>query len=193
MRNSLYFCRIRYVILQNNWKYHPRISHLELKWLGIFLPLKKGGKIKCIFSLVSNVVTSTNTMKHGQMLLTFCIYISMTTLLTLFRPDLVTWRSYKGWFRPWLVGIGLTHTVAHSTKPSFMPKTNNQPAKKFLSLALSWASYQKWQNSDYQSQFSMSNIIGIIPTFFIEEFEIRSTTFINDTFCSMSFLKHFIN
>ena len=31
----------------------------------------------------------------------------------------------------------LMHTVAHSTKPSFMPKTNNQPPKKFLSLALS--------------------------------------------------------
>ena len=31
----------------------------------------------------------------------------------------------------------LTHTVAHSTKPSFMSKTNNQPPKKFLSLALS--------------------------------------------------------
>ena len=30
----------------------------------------------------------------------------------------------------------LTHTVAHSTKPSFKPKTNNQPLKKFLSLAL---------------------------------------------------------
>ena len=31
----------------------------------------------------------------------------------------------------------LTYTVAHSTKPSFRPKTNNQPLKKFLSLALS--------------------------------------------------------
>ena len=31
----------------------------------------------------------------------------------------------------------LTHTVAHSTKPSFRPKTNNQPLKKFLSLVLS--------------------------------------------------------
>ena len=31
----------------------------------------------------------------------------------------------------------LMHTVAHSTKPSFRPKTNNQPLKKFLSLALS--------------------------------------------------------
>ena len=31
----------------------------------------------------------------------------------------------------------LTHTVAHSTRPSFMPKTNNQLPKKVLSLALS--------------------------------------------------------
>ena len=31
----------------------------------------------------------------------------------------------------------LTHTVAHFTKPSFRSKTNNQPLKKFLSLALS--------------------------------------------------------
>ena len=39
------------------------------------------------------------------------IYTTTTTLsqfiLTLFRPDLVTWRSYMGWFRPWPVGIGL--------------------------------------------------------------------------------------
>ena len=47
----------------------------------------------------------------------WCMYSSMTTLLT--------------------------HTVAHSTKPSFMPKTNNQPPKKFLSLALSWAKVVK--------------------------------------------------
>ena len=31
----------------------------------------------------------------------------------------------------------LTHTVAHSTRPSFRPKTNNQPLKKFLSLKVS--------------------------------------------------------
>ena len=37
----------------------------------------------------------------------------------------------------------LTHTVAYSTKPSFMPKTNNQPPKKCLSLALSWAKFVK--------------------------------------------------
>ena len=37
----------------------------------------------------------------------------------------------------------LTHTVAHSTKPSFRPKTNNQPLKMFLSLALSRAKVVK--------------------------------------------------
>ena len=30
----------------------------------------------------------------------------------------------------------LTHTVAHSTRPSFRPETNNQPTKKFLNLAV---------------------------------------------------------
>ena len=38
----------------------------------------------------------------------------------------------------------LTHTVAHSTKPSFMPKTNNQPPKMFLSLALSCTKVVKY-------------------------------------------------
>ena len=52
---------------------------------------------------------------------------------------------------------------------------------------------QKVTKFDFQSQFSMSKIVGIIPKkFFIEKYEIRSTTFINDTFCLMSFLKHFI-
>ena len=31
----------------------------------------------------------------------------------------------------------LTHTVAHSTRPFFRTKTNYQPLKKFLSLAVS--------------------------------------------------------
>ena len=31
----------------------------------------------------------------------------------------------------------LTHIVAHSTRPSFRPKTNNEPLKKFLSLEVS--------------------------------------------------------
>ena len=37
----------------------------------------------------------------------------------------------------------LTHNVAHSTRHSFRPKTNNQPIKKFLSLAVSWVKVVK--------------------------------------------------
>ena len=37
----------------------------------------------------------------------------------------------------------LTHTVAHSTRLSFRPKTNNQPIKKFLILAVSWLKLSK--------------------------------------------------
>ena len=37
----------------------------------------------------------------------------------------------------------LTHTFAHSTRPSFRLKTNNQPLKKFLSLAVSWVKVVK--------------------------------------------------
>ena len=32
-------------------------------------------------------------------------------LSTLFLPDLDAWRSYKGWFSPWLVGIGLSNSL----------------------------------------------------------------------------------
>ena len=37
----------------------------------------------------------------------------------------------------------LTHTVAHSTRPSFRLKTNNQLLKKFLSLAVTWVKVVK--------------------------------------------------
>ena len=32
----------------------------------------------------------------------------------------------------------LTQAVAHSTRPFFRPKTDNQPLKKFLSLSVNW-------------------------------------------------------
>ena len=41
----------------------------------------------------------------------------------------------------------LTQNVAHSTRHSFKPKTNNQPLKKFLSLAFSWVKVVKnWRH-----------------------------------------------
>ena len=56
----------------------------------------------------------------------------------------------------------LTHAVTHSDRPSFRPKTNNKPIKKFLnSCGQLGKSCQKLQNSDFQSQFSMSKIIRI--------------------------------
>ena len=41
------------------------------------------------------------------------------------------------WITPGSMTSLLTHNVAHSTRYSFRPKTNNQPIKKFLSLAFS--------------------------------------------------------
>ena len=37
----------------------------------------------------------------------------------------------------------LTHTVAHSTNPSFRSKINNQSIKKFLSLTVTWVKVVK--------------------------------------------------
>ena len=42
----------------------------------------------------------------------------------------------------------LTNTVAHSTRHSYRPKINNQPLKKFLSLALFFDEKKNWKDSD---------------------------------------------
>ena len=88
----------------------------------------------------------------------------------------------------------LRHTVAHFTKPSFKPQTNNQPTKKFFK---SWdhlsTSRQNVQNSDFQSQFSMSKRIQTyLKIFYIEEYHLWSTFFVIDIFCRLQFLNHFI-
>ena len=41
----------------------------------------------------------------------------------------------------------LTHSIAHSTKSSSRPKTNNQSIKKFLGLAVSWVKVVKYWES----------------------------------------------
>ena len=74
----------------------------------------------------------------------------------------------------------LTHPVAHSTRSKF----NNQPIKK--SCGQLSKSCQKWQNSDFQSQFSMSKMITIfLKKIFIEEYHFRST------FLSLTFFENF--
>ena len=89
----------------------------------------------------------------------------------------------------------LTHIVEHSTRPFFMLEANNQLLKKFLSLAVRCRSgqmsksCQKWQNSDFQSQFSMSKIIQIfLKICFIEEYDFRGTLFVIDIFWKLQFL-----
>ena len=42
-----------------------------------------------------------------QTLLLCLVRFSATQTLTLFLTGVVSWRSYKGWFRPHLIGIGL--------------------------------------------------------------------------------------
>ena len=78
----------------------------------------------------------------------------------------------------------LTYTIAHVTKPFFRLKTNNQPTKKFLSLAGHLSkSHQNVQNSDFQCQFSMSKIIQMfLKYFFNEDYYFRSTFFENFNF-----------
>ena len=85
----------------------------------------KGGKMDHILMIFICCLTGQNPEKGYEVMKFHRVQIlSMTTLLT--------------------------HTVAHSTKPSFRSKTNNQPLKKFLSLALSctkvvknWTSFYK--------------------------------------------------
>jgi len=50
---------------------------------------------------------------------------------------IVMWGVSKGLGKCNSMTSLLTQNVAHSTRHSFRPKTNNQPLKKFLSLALS--------------------------------------------------------
>ena len=60
----------------------------------------------------------------------------ITGTYTLYIPFKFFWASWA-WNHISMTSLW-THTVAHSTRPSFRPKTNNQPIKKFLSLVVSW-------------------------------------------------------
>jgi len=70
------------------------------------------------------------------------------------------------------------------------PKTNNQPPKKSLKKSCTQLrkSCQKWQNSDFQSQFSMSkNIRSFLKKIFSEEYDFRGTLFVIDIFGKLQF------
>ena len=87
----------------------------------------------------------------------------------------------------------LTHTVAHSTKPSFMPKTNNQPLKKFLSLLLSWAKVVKnGQILTFKVNFYVKKYPNLFKKNFFEDYDFRGTLFVIDMFWKLQFLNNFI-
>ena len=47
----------------------------------------------------------------------------------------------------------LMHTVAHSTRPSYRPKINNQLLKKFLSLVCSLVKVKNWKILTFKVNF----------------------------------------
>ena len=79
----------------------------------------------------------------------------------------------------------LTHTVAHTTRPSLWPKTNNQPLKKFLSLVVSWVKVVK--NGKILT-FKVNFLCQKLSESFYNIFHWR-IWFYGHTFCYWHFLK----
>ena len=84
----------------------------------------------------------------------------------------------------------LMNTVAYFTRPSFMSKSNNQPLKKFSSLAVSWVKvvinckFLTFKVNSLSQKLSKSLVI-----FFIEEYHFRGTFFENFNFLTTLFSK----
>ena len=82
----------------------------------------------------------------------------------------------------------LTHIVAHSTRPSFRPKINNQPLKKFLSLAVSWVKVVKnGKILTSKSIFYVKYYPNLSIFFFIEEYDFRGTLMLFTFFENFNF------
>ena len=102
------------IAMSRLWFYNQKWLSFRLTFFTFLLGLPEiDVKVQLHFSLLFAIPPK----KGHQLHIPWHKYVSMTTLLT--------------------------HTVAHSTKPSFRPKTNNQTLKKFLSLALSWTKVVK--------------------------------------------------
>ena len=87
----------------------------------------------------------------------------------------------------------LTHTVAHSTRPSFRPKTNNQPLKTFLCLEVSLKVVKNHKIQTFKFNFLCQKLSKAFQFFFfIEEFDFRVTLFVIDIFWILQFLNHLI-
>ena len=84
----------------------------------------------------------------------------------------------------------LTHSVAHSTRPSFRPKINNQPLKKFLSLMVIWVKVVKnGKILTFKVNFLCQKLSESFYFFFIEEYDLRCTLFCYRIFLKTSIFK----
>ena len=77
--------------------------------------------------------------------------------LTLFLPDLVTWRSYMGWFRPWPVAIGLNTPFLYLLTQSCHQKIGELMTKLFTAYTASDSeselanfNFEDWQQQNSQ-------------------------------------------
>ena len=81
------------------------------------------------------------------------VHLASTTITRVIWKTCIEYYLYKATLINWVESCSglnyirmtqlLTHSVAHSTRPSSRSKTNNQSLKKFLSLAVSWVKVVK--------------------------------------------------
>ena len=108
------------------------------------------------------------------------IWSAIETAMFYYSGDMYSWSS-----------LLLMHTVAHSTRPSFRHKTNNQLLKKFLSLAVSWVKVvNNCKILTFKVNFLCQKLSEPFYFFFIEEYHFRGRFLVIDIFWALQFLNH---
>ena len=88
----------------------------------------------------------------------------------------------------------LIHTVAHSTRHFFRPKTKNHPIKKFLSPTVSWVKVVKnCKILTFKVNFLCQKWSKLSKNHFIEEYHFSSTFFVSDIFWQLNFWTTFFS
>ena len=102
---------------------------LKINWSLAVLKINIKPKLKIV---VNNFAwCSANARSFIEMTMVSFFFLLRLVVRAKYMPNIV-WPHFS------------THTVTHSTRPSFRPKINNQPLKKFLSLAVSWVEVGKY-------------------------------------------------
>ena len=100
-----------------------------------------------MLSMIKGMMNIELMIKPLFLMIIISCFLSMLGFFVpiMFLPDMATLKGIEASQAGYLISIygkyGMTtlftHTVAHSTKHFYRPKTNNQPHEKFLSLVLS--------------------------------------------------------